>query len=88
MVESKLDIIRIVLQPYVLDILHALENEPKRFVELKKYVRSEMTLSSKLSRLLKYGLIEIVPLKTERRYMNAYIISKKGKEIVKKLEKI
>ena len=34
------------------------------------------------------GLIEYCPIETEKGYANAYLISKKGKELVKKLEKI
>ena len=88
MENSKLNLLQLVLQPYTLSILHGLENEPKRFSDLKKYVKNDMTLSTKLSRLVSYGLIEIVPLKTGKRYTNGYIITKKGKEIVAKLEKI
>ena len=37
---------------------------------------------------MKTGLIEYYPLKTENGYANAYVISKKGKELLKGLEKI
>jgi DNA-binding HxlR family transcriptional regulator len=88
MEDSKRSVLQLILQPYVLNILHAVETEPKRFKDLKKYVKNDMTLSSKLSRLVDYGLVKIVPLKTERKYTNSYIISKKGKDVVGKLEKI
>lgn len=88
MEDSKLSMLQLILQPYVLNILHAVENEPKRFKDLKKYVKNDMTLSSKLSKLVHYGLVKIVPLKAERKYTSGYSISKKGKDVVSKLEKI
>ncbi len=88
MEHSKRDLLQVMLQPYIIDILHVVEAEPKRFRDLKKYVKNDMTLSSKLSKLLDYKLIETVPMKTERRYINGYITSKKGKEILGKLEGI
>lgn len=88
MEDSKFDIIQLVMQPYVLDILHLLD-EPKRFNDLRTCVKNGRTLSLKLTQLLKYGLIEKSPLKNEKgSYVNSYIISKKGREFVKKLEKI
>lgn len=84
---EKFDLVQLVMQPYVLDILKALD-KPKRFNDLLKYVKNRKTLSLKLPKLMKYGLIGHHPLKTENGYVNSYIISKKGKEIVSKLEKI
>jgi len=81
-------ILQLILQPYTIDLLHAVESGPKRFSDLKKHVKNDMTLSAKLSKLVGYGLIEIVPLKTGKRYTNGYIITKKGKNIVANLEKI
>lgn len=84
---SRFDLVQLVMQPYVLDILKALR-KPKRFNDLLKHVKNRKTLSLKLPKLMKYGLIEHYPLKTENGYVNSYIVSKKGKEIVNKLEKI
>ena len=79
MQEKKSDII---LQSYIIDILRALDKEPKRFLDLKKDVTNETTLSSKLTKLLEAELIEIVPIKTNRRYVNGYKLSPKGKKIL------
>lgn len=88
MKEGKFDIIQLVMQPYVLDILNELD-KPRRFNDLRECVKNGRTLSLKLSQLLKQGLIEKSPLKDEKgSYVNSYVISKKGKEIVKKLEKM
>lgn len=87
MKESKFDAVQLVMQPYVLTLLKALD-KAKRFNELTELFKSRRTLTIKLSKLKKTGLIEYCPIETERGYANAYIISKKGKELVKKLEKI
>ena len=84
---EKFDIIQLMMQPYVIDILNALD-KPKRFNDILKYVKNRKTLSLKLPKLMKYGLIEHFPLKTPKGYVNSYIISKKGKDIVNKLERL
>jgi len=66
---EKFDIIQLVMQPYVLDILNALD-KPKRFNDLLKYVKNRKTLSLKLPKLMEYGLIEHHPFKTEKGYVN------------------
>jgi len=85
--KESFDIVQLAMEPYVLDILNALK-EPKRFNDLIKYVKNRKTLSLKLPKLLKYGLIEHYPLKTDKGYANSYVISKKGKEVVKSLDKL
>ncbi len=52
-------------------------NEPKRFNDLVKLVKSRRTLTIKLGKLMKLDLIEYYPLKTSKGYANSYIISKK-----------
>jgi DNA-binding HxlR family transcriptional regulator len=76
MKEGKLDTLQLIMQPYNLDILNALST-PKRFNDLIKYVKNRKTLSLKLPKLMKHGLIEHYPFKTEKRYVNSYVISKK-----------
>ena len=85
--EGKLDILQLVMQPYVLTLLKAL-SKPKRFNDLIKLFKSRRTLTIKLSKLKGMGLIEYCPLKTEKGYANAYVISKKGREFIMKLEKL
>jgi DNA-binding HxlR family transcriptional regulator len=76
-----------VLQPYVLPILRALDGEPKRFLDLKKVVTNETTLSAKLSQLLNSGMIEAVPVKAGKRYVSAYKLTLSGRGVLKALEK-
>jgi DNA-binding HxlR family transcriptional regulator len=87
MKDSKRDLLQLLLEPYVIDLLTAL-SKPKRFNDLVKYVKSRQTLTLKLSKLLKQGLIEHFPLKIKEGYANSYVISKKGKALVAKLEKL
>ncbi len=77
-----------VLQPYILDILRALANGPKRFGDLKRYVKTERTLSQKLSRLQDYGLVKMDHVKAEGKYINRYGITAKGKDILESLKKL
>ena len=87
MEESKLDALKLVMQPYVLPLLNAL-TEPKRFNELMKLFKSRRTLTIKLAKLKEMGLIEYSPIETNKGYANGYVISKKGRELVKKLNKL
>jgi DNA-binding HxlR family transcriptional regulator len=87
MEESKLDVLKLVMQPYVLPLLNALD-KPKRFNDLMGLFKSRRTLTIKLSKLKKMGLIEYSPIETDKGYANGYAISKKGKEFIKKLNKL
>ena len=87
MEKKKFDILQLAMQPYVLTLLNALD-KPTRFNDLVKLVRSRRTLTIKLNKLMKQGLIEYHPLKTDDGYVNSYVISDKGKEVVKKLDRL
>jgi DNA-binding HxlR family transcriptional regulator len=87
MKESKLDVLKLVMQPYVLTLLNALD-EPKRFNDLIGLFKSRRTLTIKLTKLKEMGLIEYSPIETNKGYANGYVISKKGKEFLKGLEKL
>ncbi len=86
MEERKLDILKLVMQPYVLTLLNALD-KPKRFNDLVRLFKSRRTLTIKLSKLKTAGLIVYYPIETENGYVNAYLISKSGKSLLKKLER-
>ncbi len=87
MKEEKFDLVKLTMEPYVLKILNILD-KPKRFNELVNYIKNRKTLSLKLPKLMKYGLIEYAPVKTDKGYANSYVISKKGRELVRKLNKL
>lgn len=86
MKESKLDVLKLVMQPYVLPLLNALD-KPKRFNDLVRLFKSRRTLTIKLSKLKKMGLIEYSPIETNKGYANGYVVSKKGKELLRRLKK-
>lgn len=77
-----------VLQPSILDILRALAKGPKRFGDLKRYVKNERTLSLKLSSLQDYGLVGVDHVKVKGKYINRYGITAKGKDILASLKKL
>lgn len=87
---DKIDTLQLVFQSYILDILKQLEKEPKRFTELRVYVKTKRTLSIKISKLLEYGLIEVFPqlVTGKLRYANYYKLTKKGKQILERIAKI
>lgn len=85
MEKDRSDLLHLLLQPYTIEVMKAMIDQPKRFMDLKRYVKNEMTLSTKLSKLLKNGLIEFAPVLTEEGYVNAYKISAKGKRVLKGL---
>ena len=56
--------------------------------ELRNKIKTRRTLSTKLSRLREYGLINVVPIQVGNRYVSSYIITDKGKRIMRLLEKM
>lgn len=86
--EAKQDILNVLFEKYSIQLLRLLNDKPMRFTEIQKHIKNARTLSLKLMKLQENGLIEVAPVKVEGKYVNSYKISKKGKEIVKTLEKI
>jgi DNA-binding HxlR family transcriptional regulator len=82
MYEDKLRILRIISQPYVLDLLNAME-KPKRYKELVLVCKNERTLTLKLKILHKNGLIDVAPIREGNRYFNSYKTTKKGVKVLK-----
>lgn len=82
---SKDEVLRVVFQAYALDLLRSLAAKPKRFNELRKEVKTKRTLALKLDKLIDYGLIELVPLKSGKRYANYYRTSEKGRKLIEQL---
>jgi DNA-binding HxlR family transcriptional regulator len=85
--KDELDPREIILQRYVIDILRELKT-PKRYGELQAKIRTRRTLSTKLFKLKKYGLINVVPILIGNRYVSSYSITNKGKKIINLLEKM
>jgi DNA-binding HxlR family transcriptional regulator len=87
MKSKKSDIEGFILQLYVLDLLRALKT-PKRFNDLTKTIKNKGTLTIKLTKMKDLGLIKVVPRKIDGVYTNSYVMSKKGKVVLNKLEEI
>jgi len=80
MKEEKLDLLKIVLKPYTLGILKTLMGKSMRYVDLKKQVKNDRTLSLKLSTLQDQGLIRMIHVKSNGK--------QKGKSILDGLKRI
>ena len=78
----------LVFKRYAIQILRLIGEKPKRFSELRKEIRNKRTLSSRISELLEFGLVEIIPVRVGQKYANYYKLTTKGKEIIKLLKRI
>lgn len=88
MKEEKLDLLKLVLKPYTLGILKTLMGKPMRYGDLKKQVKNDRTLSLKLSTLQDQGLIRMIHVKSNGKYVNLYEITNKGKRMLEGLKRI
>ncbi|HVA83220.1 MAG TPA: winged helix-turn-helix transcriptional regulator [Candidatus Aquilonibacter sp.] len=88
MKEGKVDVLNVILEKYSIQILRLLDGKPMRFMEIQEHIKNARTLTLKLTKLQKSGLVEAAPIKVEGKYVNSYKISKRGHEIVKTLKKI
>lgn len=88
MESEEIDVLRIVLEQYVLDLMRNMSEKPKRFSELTSIIHNERTLSLKLVKLMDYGLIESVPIKRGRKHINYYKVSKRGKKVLDVLDNL
>ena len=61
---------------------------PRRFNELSETIKNKGTLSIKLAELKKLGLIISKPVEIEGNYANGYVLSDKGRELLKKLDNL
>ncbi len=87
MVKENMKLIKLVGQPYVFEIMEAL-NKPKRFSELKHVCKNEKTLSKKLNLLRQNSLIDVMPILVRNKYENHYKLTTKGEAFLKKLKEI
>jgi DNA-binding HxlR family transcriptional regulator len=83
---KRLEILQIILKPYTLDVLKAVASQRKRYNDLKKQVKNDRTLSLKLSTLQDYGLIRMVHVKLNGKYVNLYEITSEGKKFLERLK--
>jgi DNA-binding HxlR family transcriptional regulator len=82
-----MNIIKIIAQPYVLEILEALK-KPKRYRDLKPVCKNDRTLTKRINNLQELGLVESVALKEGNKYVNFYRLTNKGRNFLAKIEKL
>lgn len=75
---KKWPLIQLLGERYVLNILDALLEGPKRFADLADACPNEKTRTAKLRRLEEAGLIETVSSKIGKRFFVHYKLTKKG----------
>jgi DNA-binding HxlR family transcriptional regulator len=85
--DVKLDIIKLVAQPYNIELLRELK-VPQRFNELKKICRNDRTLAKRIKALQDNGLIGPVAVKKGGKYINFYKTTDRGKNLLKKVESL
>jgi len=89
MIDQKWKLLRLLCQPYSLEILSMLYKEPRRFVDLSDACPNERTRTNRLRVLEEAKLIETTPMKIKKRTFVHYRLTDKGKqifEIIMKLE--
>ncbi len=83
---EKIGLIKLLAQPYTLDILKALK-KPKRYKELKQVCKNDRTLAKRIKKLQELGFIEPIALKEEGKYINFYKLTEKGEKVLAKIER-
>jgi DNA-binding HxlR family transcriptional regulator len=73
---------------YVLNILDALLESPKRFADLADACPNEKTRTAKLRSLEETGLIETVSSKKGKRFFVHYKLTEKGNRLLQELIRI
>ena len=87
MIERKLDVIKLIAQPYALNILSALK-KPKRYKDLKSVCKNDRTLAKRIKVLKEMELIEPIALKEREKYTNFYRLTKNGYLVLAEIEKL
>lgn len=80
--------LRTLCSEYAIHILNSLRASPKRFVDLSKSCPNEKTRSKLLKELKLYGIVDIVALRTNKRYFVHYKLTKKGRIAHKKISEL
>lgn len=73
---------RLVGEAFVLDILQALAEGPKRFVDLHESCPNERTRTAKLRKLEEENLVQTTSMKVGKRFFIHYTLTEKGKRIL------
>jgi len=87
-IRKKWTLIQLLGEKYVLNILDALPEGPKRFGDLSDACPNEKTRTAKLRRLEEAGLIEAVSSKIGKRFFVHYKLTEKGDHLLQELTRI
>jgi len=85
---KKWTLIQLLGERYVLNILDALLESPKRFADLGDACPNEKTRTAKLRSLEEAGLVETVSSKMGKRFFIHYKLTEKGNGILQELVRI
>jgi DNA-binding HxlR family transcriptional regulator len=83
---SKADILDVLMGSYSIHILELLKDGPKRFKDLKQLTKSDATLSTRISKMREFGLIDVVSIMIKKKYVNCYRLTSKGIRVLKALK--
>ena len=84
---KKIDIIKFLAHPHTIEILKVLR-KPKSYKDLKNFCKTYRTLAKRLKYLQELKLVETIALKEGGKYINFYKLTKRGEEILRKIEKL
>ena len=87
MEKKSLDILKIVIKPYAYEILESISVLPKRYSQID-VCKVDRTKTKRLKELKKYGLIENMIVKGKDRDFIAYIITRKGMDVMDELKNL
>ena len=82
-----MDILKIISKPYAYEILETLSIIPKRYSQIE-VCKVDRTKTKRLKELKKFGLIENMIVKGKDRNFIAYIITRKGMDVLDKLKNL
>ncbi len=73
---------------FVMEILEAVNESPKRYMDLKDHCPNDRTRSTRLKELKKHGLIEAVIVEIEEQSIIHYAITEKGEAVLRLLQQL
>ena len=82
---KKWALIQLLGERYILEVLDALLESPKRFVDLADACPNEKTRTAKLRSLEEAGLIETVSSRIGKRFFVQYKLNEKGNQMLQEL---
>lgn len=85
---DKKAVLRLIGEPYILEILEALNSGSNRFKDFSKCCKNERTRTNKLRKLEKVGLVEVKISREGGKVIINYLPTETGKKILGEIEKV